>query len=178
MEGELYSKMILVNVGWMNYYRGFNDDKFSDLSPKNFSEMDAYNFLCVNDYCYGGVRLKNNKINIDRIDPNNNGEYVDDVLVVFTSYNYGNRIVGIYEKARVYAKPVELQTKIRTRKYFFKAHVGDTHLIPVTSRFFKVNDVKIDFVTDANVCFLDNEESKKLRRKIMEWVYDYTDLGN
>ena len=36
-----------------------------------------------------------------------------------------------------------------------------------------LNDIKIDFITDANVCFLDNEESKQLRTNIMKYVYDY-----
>ena len=45
MKDELFSKMILVNIDWMNYYRGLNDEKFSNLKPKKYSEIEAYNFL-------------------------------------------------------------------------------------------------------------------------------------
>lgn len=173
MKDELFSKMILVNIDWMNYYRGLNDDKFSNLKPKKYSEIEAYNFLNYNGFCYGGVKLKSSRINIDRIDPNNNGIYADDVLVVFTSYSNGNRIVGFYLHAKVYNSPMEIETRLKNRQYFFEAKVEDSYLIPVFNRSFKVNDIKIDFITDANVCFLDNEESKQLRTKIMKYVYDY-----
>jgi 5-methylcytosine-specific restriction protein A len=104
---------VFINLTEMDHYNGLEENlkgggKFVE---QNGYGHEIFNFRPDNGKCYGYTPAKGN-INLARIAGTINhdtlGNYIDDVLVVFTCSRKakGRIICGFYRNARVYAYPV------------------------------------------------------------------------
>jgi hypothetical protein len=113
-------RVLFARVGWMTYYAGpqIGDEKpvgGGENNKKN-SGHELFNFKDFGGKLYGFVRASDRRINLERIDPMNVGDLLNDVLVIFVAKQ---RIVGWYRTAIVYKTevnfPLDVSKEIRKR---------------------------------------------------------------
>jgi len=113
-------KIVFIGLTEMEKYCGMEENLSgggSYIEEHGFGH-ELFNFREDNGYCYGytppwgklNLRNISNVINSDAL-----GDYVDDVLVVFTGTRQGRMVVGWYKHARVYAESVNDE---RQSRYF------------------------------------------------------------
>lgn len=108
------TRVVFINLTEMDHYNGLEENlkgggKFVE---QNGYGHEIFNFRPDNGKCYGYTPAWGN-INLARISGTINhdalGNYIDDVLVVFTCSreSEGRIVCGLYQHARVYADPVD-----------------------------------------------------------------------
>ena len=107
------SRVVFINLTEMDYYNGLEANLRGGgrFVEQNGYGHEIFNFRPDNGKCYGYTPAWGN-INLARISGTVNhdalGDYIDDVLVVFTCSreSEGRIICGFYQHAQVYADPV------------------------------------------------------------------------
>lgn len=152
-------KIIFLNIGWMNNYRGLTGgDKISgggEYVDKYKYGHEIFNFLPDDENLYGFVETPS--IHIERIGARRSDSSVSGVLVIWTAKHPkigGNYIVGWYENALVYRYRVENPVFLKNRSfstlpsyvniqpddigkhaaYFVSADEKDCHLVETQDR--------------------------------------------
>lgn len=162
-------KLLVCNITWMERYAGREDGIVSNwkyVQEHGFGH-EYLNFYNQNGYYYGFTNMDNRKINLDRIDKNNNKSFIDDVLVVWISKNpVGNlTIVGYYKHAKVYGN---IQPSLLDNDgYYFIAKADDSYLIPVENRNFEFPKERSNRPGQSSVWYADNQE---LKEQIIDYI--------
>ena len=170
-------KILYVRIGRMNSYNGMLNDVLKGGGSYNKDNVghEIYNFASYDGNYYGYVQPpRGGSINIDRIDANNNSEYVDDVLIVHiaTREKYGQVIVGWYKNARVYKwhqkTPFSVLNK---REYKFDDYhlfsKEATLILPTEDRKFRIT--KEDGIGQANVWY----GNDKINEEVINYIKKY-----
>lgn len=185
-------KILFANIGWMTHYQGqTTTDKIKgggSYDPED--KHEAYNFMVINDNCYGYVEPPlHRKINLQRIDTGcpQSADELKDVLVIWVSSHpktYGSYIVGWYKNATVYSYFHDIKESQRKNfSYNIKAASKDCILLPVDKRTFLVpraNRVGKGFLGQCNVWYADspNKEVIDFKRKALDYINNYKEDDN
>ena len=174
-------KILCAKIGWMINYQG---NTASDLIKGAGSYVDAdkheaYNFKPVDDYYYGYLQPATDSINLNRIDEQCDGDFLEGVLVVWMSPFEGaksRRIIGWYDNATVYrySQPDPKGTR-HGYSYYVKAHVNDCTLLPVIERTVIVPKAK-NFSGQSNIWYADspNEEVIAFLKTVSDYISRYS----
>lgn len=171
--------IIFCNIAWMNRYQGINEfDKPKNGGSwveENNDAVEAYNFQPYENMCYGYVEHKGSALNLERLDKTSiNADALEDVTVVWVATGEeGRRIVGWYEKAKMYRQLQELDNG---SCYYFATKAINAYLIPVEKRDFSVpsasQEGKGRGMGQANVWYADSDF---IQRKYIPKVTEYLD---
>jgi hypothetical protein len=177
-------RVLFARVGWMKYYAGpqTGDEKPIGGGKNNKKNIghELFNFKNFGEHLYGFVRSMDRRINLERIDPTNKGDSLNDVLVVFVAKQ---RIIGWYRGATVHKTeltfPSDVSKEIRKRlkqaktKHFrlerhsFECSVENAVLLPMHERTHEIpGGVKGGF-GQYNVCYPYESGGK---RKSGTWI--------
>jgi hypothetical protein len=178
-------RVLFARLGWMTHYAGPQDGDEEPIGGGRNNKIslghEAFNFAEFNGTLYGFVRASNGKLNLGRIDPLVGDEsHLGDVLVIFVA---GQRIVGWYKSATVYAGskeyPTSVAREIQTRatsrsskrfkldKYCFECSVGQAVLLPLGERSHKIPGAVKGGFGESNVCYAYATDGT---RKIVGWI--------
>lgn len=185
-------RILFANIGWMTHYQGQTvADKISgggSYDPEY--KHEAYNFMVINDMCYGYVEPpRHTKINLQRIDTNcpQSVDELKDVLVIWVSSHpktNGSYIIGWYKNATVYSYFHDIkENKRKNFSYNIKAKSKDCILLPVDKRTFLVpraNRVGKGFLGQCNVWYADSllKEVNDYKRKTLDYINNYKEENN
>ncbi len=172
--------MLVCRITWMKEYRGITDKDIpvggGSFVDENNDAYEKYNFLPQSDgLVHGFVETKSHKIDdtgrtqansihIENLDVSaNNRNTVDNVRVVFVSYNPNigkTVIVGWYDNATVYRNRFEYNGIYTT----MTCKANNAHLIPVENRNFEIPKAgkETDFgIGQSNVWYIQNFDVAK-----------------
>lgn len=172
--------MLVCRITWMKEYRGITDQDTpvggGSFVDENNDAYEKYNFLPQSDgLVHGFVETKSHKIDdtgrtqansihIENLDVSaNNRNTVDNVRVVFVSYNPNigkTVIVGWYDNATVYRNRFEYNGIYTT----MTCKANNAHLIPVENRNFEIPKAgkETDFgIGQSNVWYIQNFDVAK-----------------
>lgn len=172
--------MLVCRITWMKEYRGITDQDTpvggGSFVDENNDAYEKYNFLPQSDgLVHGFVETKSHKIDdagrtqansihIENLDISaNNHDTVDNVRVVFVSYNPNigkTVIVGWYDNATVYRNRFEYNGIYTT----MTCKANNAHLIPVENRNFEIPKAgkETDFgIGQSNVWYIQNFDVAK-----------------
>lgn len=185
-------KILFANIGWMTHYQGKTEtDKIKGGGSYDPDEKhEAYNFMVINDMCYGYVEPpQHNKINLQRIDPNCPPltNELNNVLVIWVSSNpktNGSYIVGWYKNATVYSYFHDIkESRRKNYSYNIKAASKDCILLPVDKRIFPVpraNRVGKGFLGQCNVWYADSSQKNvdDFKKEVFDYINKYKEDDN
>jgi hypothetical protein len=117
---EYPRRVLFARVGWMKWYAGpqTGDEKPVGGGKNNKKNIghELFNFKNFGGHLYGFVSVADRRINLERIDPTNQGDSLSGVLVVFVAKQ---RIIGWYGAANVHKTevtfPSDVSEEIRKR---------------------------------------------------------------
>lgn len=186
-------KVLFLNVGWMDNYRGLNGDNI--LGGGGFVEQFGYgheifNFLPYEGRMYGYAEVPS--INIERLGARPGARSVSGVLAIWTARNPhlgGTYIVGWYKNATVHRKHLEptfaenraIGTYVvpgvkavpedvgRYTYYFVSAAEDEGYLIPPEKRDFQVPRGK-GGIGQRNIWYAEGPSMASLRNKVLRYV--------
>ena len=185
-------KLLFANIGWMTHYQGqtITDKIMGGGSYDPAEKHEAFNFMVINDSCYGYVEPPvHSKINLQRIDPNcpRQADELKDVLVIWVSSHpktKGSYIVGWYKNATVYSYFHESK-EIRRKNFSYniKAVSKDCILLPVDKRTFPVpraNRVGKGFLGQCNVWYADSSQKdvNDFKKEVLDYINNYKVEGD
>lgn len=168
----------------MILYRGNNskDMIVGGGSYKNEDKHEAFNFLPINGYCYGYVQPNQDTITLERIDNEQHGDYIKDVLVVWTAVNpqiKGTFIVGWYKHATIYRKNQKSNSSKRNNySYYVRAKQEDCTLLPTDERQEPIprshNGKKEGLFGQSNIWYADSNLPyvKQIRKRVLAYIED------
>ena len=142
------NKILFVNVAPMEYFKGHEGviyESGGDYWKEYGFGHEMLNFLDIDGYCYGNApkRFKLKAIS-DDIQEDENGEYIDNVLVVFTSKSStGTCVTAFYVGARLYGNPIK--DKALPMRSFDNSVLENDSLVPFN-----------DFIGYEMVCKTEN----------------------
>ncbi len=184
-------KILFCNVSWMEKYEGLEGVKMStggSYVKTNGFGLEMYNFYVEPDgYCRGYVKNTSvNKendyestINLNKIDPSANGNYIDGITVVFVANNdkdkYGSRIVGFYEDARVYSHLHKRhENSITDMPFIIETKKENAICIPIEYRKMQIPRGKKGYLGQSNVWYADSMEEDVVNfvRKVKGYLYN------
>ena len=183
-------KIVFVGLEEMRKYCGYEEIPWS--SSRHAKEYgygyELFNFKEYNDNFYGytppygNINLKNisSDINSDEF-----GNYVDNVLVVFTGSrkNKGRIVIGWYCEARIYEKYIETEMEARycdeIRRYVGYNIICATHnatLIEYSDRSFIIPHAKSNNGVghgQHNVWYANKSKDLSLKNEAIEYICSY-----
>lgn len=176
-------KMIFLDIGWMEYYKGLTNDSIvgggSFVQEHGYGE-EIFNFLPYDGYMYGFVQVKGS-INIERLGASKKDNSIDNVLVIWISKSLkesvkeGVVIIGWYKNATVYRhlqpapKGSNRRYKGEELRYHIKAKEEDCRLLPRDSRVFPIPTRRKGGLGRSNVWYADNISSS-FRQNVLNFV--------
>ena len=181
----------MCNVAWMRKYQGITDTDYP-INGGKFIQENGYghevlNFKRNGNYIYGYVQAHNGTIEISRLDEDN-GEYVDGVLVVWRARSLeGSVVIGWYKNARVYRKE-QKPNNLRSFNYdnvnynpgwHIRAKYSDVTLIPPHDRTFTIPVTHKGFGSQSFVTYLQNDypEVIKFKSQLLRYI-ERVDVGD
>lgn len=167
-------KIVFLNTGWMDFYRGITGDPITGGGKHVDNEGwggEMYNFQPFENKLYGYVQPKIDRkhqnpstIKLEKISGLETDEKINNVTVVWTATdpnNGGTYIVGWYNNATVY-RYEQSSPKNSKRKYknillnfYATAKVKDTTLLPVDERVINIRRQEKDWMGQSNVWYAD-----------------------
>lgn len=187
-----YEKVIFVNLTEMQKYQGkepVNPGGGSYVEDHGYGH-ELFNFLDDDGYCYG-YSPPYGKINIKRISPSTiqndkYGEYIDNILVVFTGSRKGKGrlVIGFYKNAKVYSelvddgrKPRYLHDANKYIQYNIKCKATDTFLIDYDKRSRRIPQASKKTNTSgygqSAVWYASEENDQQIKKEIIEYLNSY-----
>jgi hypothetical protein len=177
----MMSRIVFLNIGWMEGYDGVNGDK-----PEGGGRFvrehgwggEIFNFRPFRGRRFGYVEARS--INVDRLGARPGSDSVRDVLAVWVATkpdSGGRRIVGWYNHATVFRKPQKapkgadriLPEQSEPQGYFLYAAKDNCHLLPSTERTFEIPSKGPGSFGRANVWYA--EGAPKLRHDVTQYVH-------
>jgi len=197
------NKVIFCRSTWMDKYEGIEPLTTGGRHPQTAGwANEMFNFKKEVDGCYyGGVWvMPRGHIDLKKIADKReiksdiNGEYIDEVLVVFVSSSplHGQVIIGYYKNAKVYAKPIDnanptrfVESKNLFASYNLVCKIEDGLLLSVDDRTHKIpkgrGSIGQKHIWYPN--FYDNNDGAAVRDSALEYIErvervtdDYNDL--
>ncbi|MEM4293967.1 MAG: hypothetical protein QXJ27_07385 [Thermoplasmata archaeon] len=191
-------KILFCRIGWMAKYQGLEGDKITgggEYVNENESGFEIYNFKPYKGKMYGYVHPPGrrgvgvHRIDIRRIDPRCNKEYVAGVLVVWVARHPqggGQYIVGWYKNATVYRKYQNLpgdsgrvarnenEKKEVIAGYYIIAEEKDCYLLEERERSFSIPKAGKGRVGmgQSNIWYADHPDAKELIEKVKKYCAD------
>lgn len=153
----------------------------------NFKEDDGHYYGYTTPWGEMNIKRISGAINSDVL-----GEYVDNVLVVFTGSRpgIGRIIVGWYKNARVYSKSVDdnresrilkLDSGIQHIKYNVVCDASNALLIAYEDRSFVVPQARMTDdgvgVGHHNTWYADKPKDLAFKEKVIEYIHTYDDAA-
>lgn len=141
-------RLVILRAGWMRDYAGEDAQGHGPIGGGSYNKHklghERFNFKDVGGRLYGYVEAQSKRtggLNLERIDPETEGDQLDDVLVIFvaTRPGGGQRIVGWYTHAtahRVFQKP--FGSARADCGYQVECEVTDAVLLPLAQRTWEV----------------------------------------
>lgn len=171
-------KIVFLNTGWMDFYKGIKDDPITGGGKHVNNEGwggEMFNFKPFENRLYGYVQPKidrkyqnPSKIKLEKISGLKTDERISDVTVVWTATNPNNGgtyIVGWYKNATVYryaqTAPKNSKRKYRNKTlgFYVTAKVKDSTLLPVDERIVYIKRQEKDWMGQSNVWYAEKKPS-------------------
>ncbi len=163
---------LFCNVGWMEYYRGQDDnDNISggglhvDIEGHGF---EVCNFAPYENQIYGYVRPPGPRIDINRLGAGTNDDFITNVNVIWTATHSerGRVVVGWYKNATVYRGYQKFDIVPLFHKanhitgYRIVAEESNCELLPIERRTFQIPTRVEGGMGQANVWYADRPRGK------------------
>lgn len=157
-------KILVCNITWMEKYQGKEPVAITnwDFVKEHGFGYELLNFYDDDGFYYGYTELRDNKINIRRIDSSCDSNQVEDVLVVWISRSPEQKltVVGFYKNATVYSSKQKRSSNEEYPWYYIKAKTDNSYLIPVEDRNFEFPSERKNRPGQSSIWYADNEELK------------------
>jgi len=175
-------KILFCNVGWMERYQGLRSgDHISGGGSYVKIEgrgHEVCNFSPDKKALHGYVQAPGKQIDIDRIAPSNDADYIDGVTVVWTAAHPsgGTVIVGWYKDATVFrnfqkfVKVPIAQSQNGIDGYWITAPIATATLLRMDSRVFEVLRGVKGGIGQSNVWYADSPESANFVKKVRVFI--------
>ncbi|GAI67141.1 unnamed protein product, partial [marine sediment metagenome] len=171
-------RVIICRIGWMKYYKG---PQIGDPKPVGGGEYnrkkighEAFNYKEINGYFYGFVQYRGYRVNLKRIDPKADKSYLDNTLVIFVAKhpsNYGQRVVGWYNEARILEKVKKNRIKQRMNfLYNIIAFTNKSVLLPTGLRIHVVPSGR-NGLGQSNITYLLDSNYKQKKFHLVKIFY-------
>lgn len=178
-------RILFCNIGWMEKYEGQTDsDQIiggGSYVKENGIGHEVCNFRKVNGRVYGYVRV-NGDINLNRIDENNQGKFLDKVLVVWLATRpegntvivgwYNNAIV--FEELQTFEEIPALQAKNGISRYLIETAAKDAVLLPVDARTCIIPRAKTNpeqgGLGQSNIWYADQERNIPIIQNVIDFI--------
>lgn len=150
-------RAVLFRIGWTELYDGTEHPKGGGGYNSKHRGHEQSNFLPTRGMLYGFVRQPRTfQINLDRIDPNNDGELIEGCTVVWVATHPregGQRIIGWYKNATVHR---EYQKGLRDDglSWNVTCSADDALLIPSRLRTFEIPRKRKGGYGQSNIRYL------------------------
>jgi hypothetical protein len=189
LNGLFSGALVFFNVGWMESYRGIENDPISKggeyVDVKKIGS-ERFNFLEHEGKVYGFVELghpksfldnpTNNearKMRIQRLGAKGNDASIDNVTVIWVArHNEATVIVGWYKNATVHRvmQKRPFKSDQHDNSYNVVANAGDAVLVPSKNRTFEISRGKKCTLGQCNVWY-----AEKVNRDFIERIKKYMD---
>lgn len=174
--------MLLMNIGWMNHYRGqtasdriVNGGKYV---AENKDGLEVFNFMPIAGKHYGFVEPpRGGTLDLSRLGGSSEVEYVEGVTCIFTATRPkgGRVVIGWYANARVYR---EIQAVSRGRKgersFVATCKYSDAVLLAPDLRTMPVPRARegVWGMGQSNVRYLDEAASASFKKALVALMRD------
>ena len=170
---------LFCNVGWMEYYRGQDDnDNISggglhvDIEGHGF---EVCNFAPYENQIYGYVRPPGPRIDIDKLGADTNDDFITNVNVIWTARHPdgGTFIVGWYKNATVYREYQEFDMVPLFHKanhitgYRIVAEESNCELLPIEQRTFQIPTGVEGGMGQSNVWYANQPRGKETIKNLL-----------
>lgn len=188
------TKLIFLNVGWMEKYQGLNGDSIQGgggFVQEHGYGHEMFNFLPWQGRMYGYAETK--RVNIERLGARPNAKSVSGILGIWVARNPnsgGTFIVGWYDNATLYREPQEpiWAANRRISEYItkdIKAVPGDTdkhaffiisaeakdcQLIPPSERIFQIPRGGKGDMGRRNLWYADDTNKVRFREQVVSYI--------
>jgi len=133
----MLERAIFCRIGWMKYYDGKKPDDPRPIGGgswnKRYPGSERFNFRNIRGKYYGFCRpSRSHNINLERIDPTSQGNFLERVLVVFVAVDpdlRNQRVVGWYKNATVYRLLQKSPPGRESVRYLAVANAKDSVLL-------------------------------------------------
>jgi hypothetical protein len=156
---------------------------------------EIYNYLNCNNKYYGYTQIPGKQLKLNRIDKENNRDYIDGVRIIFVAKKPkegGEYIVSWYNNAKAYQNkqkcPVDRINKIdqdlnntKTKieavgndfDYWFETNTENGVILPEDKRNFKLSKYEEGGLGKSNILYADKEKDENIKMKINNYINNY-----
>lgn len=174
IQTKMNDKIVFLNTGWMDFYKGITDDPITGGGKHVEKEGwggEMFNFKPFENKLYGYVQPKIDRkyenpstIKLEKIGGRNTDQKIDKVTVVWTAKNPnsgGTYIIGWYKDAMIH-RYEQISLKNSNRKYkgvslgfYVTAKEKDSTLLSIDERIIHIRRQEKDWMGQSNVWYAD-----------------------